>query len=205
MQNFHIQQLRNYKFHRNCKDRVIVKCGFKFDDGSDSEVQNKSKDVQNCPFFMVASEIAGEKTFCLRKMHLKHTCPTSGDNCKVTAKWVAKVSEQAIRICPGTGIDSVMETAKEKFGVEVSKDMAYRARHQALSTVLGDQEKQYHRLRDWLQAVIDSNPGSRCIVTTKMLPGNPTQNPTFHAMFMCLNACKEGFLNGCRPFIGKVS
>ena len=153
---------------------------------------------------MVASEIKGEKTFCLRKMHLQHTCPTSGDNCKITAKWVAKVNEQAFRIDPGTGIGSVMETTKEKFGVDVRKDMAYRARHKALAAALGDQVKQYARLRDYLQAVIDSNLGSRCIVTTKMLVEHLTRNPTFHGLFVCLNACKEGFLNGCRPFIGKL-
>ena len=50
--------------------------------------------------------------------------------------------------------------------------------------------------------MLDTNPGSRCIVTTKHLKTHPSINPRFHGLFMCLNACKEGFLNGCRPFIG---
>jgi hypothetical protein len=41
----------------------------------------------------------------------------------------------------------------------------YRARTRARNIVLGDHKKQYHRLRDYLQTVIDRNPGSRCIVT----------------------------------------
>jgi hypothetical protein len=50
---------------------------------------------------------------------------------------------------------------------------------------------------------MDTNPGSRCIITTRMVPENPSSNPRFHGMFMALNASVQGFLNGCRPFIGK--
>ena len=185
VENLHITQLKNYTKHRNCKDRVIFVCT-----------------QADCPFFMVGSEIKGEKTFCLRKMHLQHTCGTSGEGCKVSAKWVAKVCEPSIRIDPRTGVDTVVESTKEKFGVDVSKDMAYRAKRKALTRVLGDQVKQYRRIRDYLQKVIDTNPGSRCIVTTKMLLEHPSINPRFHGLFMCLNGSKEGLLNGCRPFIG---
>ncbi|XP_073355436.1 uncharacterized protein [Aegilops tauschii subsp. strangulata] len=80
--------------------------------------------------------------------------------------------------------------------------MAYRARKAAKNVVLGDQKAQYTRIRDYLQAVLDTNPGSRCIVTTKYIREHPSKNPRFHGLFICLNGCKEGFLNGCRPFIG---
>src|SRR4051812_12821940 len=70
--------------------------------------------------------------------------------------------------------------------------------------VSGDMKGQYTRFRDYLQAVLDTNPGSRCIVTTRELELHPSPNPRFHYMFYCLNASKEGFLNGCRPFIGII-
>jgi hypothetical protein len=95
-----------------------------------------------------------------------------------------------------------MDNAKEKIGVEVPKNMAYRARKKALKTVIGDDLKQYKRLRDYLQTVIDTNPGSRCIVTTKILPEHPSPNPRFHGLFIALGASVQGFLKGCRPFIG---
>jgi hypothetical protein len=80
LQQLHIAQLRNYYLHRNCKDKVIAKCLEK-----------------GCPFFMVGSQVGSEKTFCLRKMHLEHTCGPVGEACKVSAKWVAKSCEKAIR------------------------------------------------------------------------------------------------------------
>jgi hypothetical protein len=185
LKNMHIAQLRNFRYHRNCKDRVIAVCTH-----------------EKCPFYMIGSQIAGEKTFCMRKLHFEHSCAPSGEHCKVTYKWVAQNAEKALRTDPGTRVETVMDNAKEKFGVEVPKNMAYRARKKALKTVIGDDLKQYKRLRDYLQTVIDTNHGSRCIVTTKVLPEHPSPNPRFHGLFIALGASVQGFLKGCRPFIG---
>ena len=89
--------------------------------------------------------------------------------------------------------------------INVPRSKAYRARKKAFDAVLGDQQAQYTRIRDYLQAIIDTNPGSKCTVTTNLVLGDPTANPRFHGLFICLNASKEGFLNGCRPFVGKIS
>ena len=131
-----------------------------------------------------------------------HTCPSVSESTKVTAKWVAKHCEEAVRNDPNTTITTIINTAKSKYGVEISTHMAYRARKAAKNVVLGDQKAQYTRIRDYLQAVLDTNPGSRCIVTTRHLREHPSTNPMFHGLFYCLNGCKEGFLSGCRPFIG---
>ncbi|XP_073355382.1 uncharacterized protein [Aegilops tauschii subsp. strangulata] len=54
----------------------------------------------------------------------------------------------------------------EKYGVDVPKAMAYRAKNLAVEAVLGDHKKQYPRLRDYAQTVMDTNPGSRVVVST---------------------------------------
>ena len=158
---------------------------------------------KKCPFFITASLIANEKTFCIRKFNPLHTCEAHGENTRVSAHWLAKQSEQAVRVDPNTCVDTLIDNAKQKYGVVVPRSKAYRARQKAFSVVIGDQKKQYTRLRDYLQPILDTNPGSRCVVTTKDLVLNPSPNPRFHGLFVCLNASKEGFLNGCRPFIGK--
>ena len=90
VQTLHIAQLRNFRYHRNYKDRVIVKCSEK-----------------DCPFFMVGSKIGREKSFCLRKMNLDHTCGTSGEHCKITCEWVAKMCEPAVRIDLRTDVETI--------------------------------------------------------------------------------------------------
>ena len=98
-----------------------------------------------------------------------------------------------MRIDIGTPVTRIMQNLKN-YGVEISTHMAYRARKEALKVVQGDQRGQYIRIRDYLQAVLDTNPGSRCVVTTKYLLEHPSKNPRFHGLFFCLNTCKEGFL-----------
>ena len=74
------------------------------------------------------------------------------------------------RFAPNTGIMTIVDKAQKDFGVTVPKRMAYRVKTKARHTVMGDHKKQYHRIRDYLQTVIDKNPGSRCIVTTERGP-----------------------------------
>lgn len=187
--DLHIAQSRNYIYHRNSNVRVIVKC---IKDG--------------CPFYMSASVIKGEETFVIRKMRLSHRCPTTTESTRVSARWLAKKYEGLFRSDSNTGIITLIDSARQQFGVEVPKMMAYRAKWLAIDAVLGDHREQYVRLRDFAQTVIDTNPGSRVIVTT-VTPApsieHPHPGPTFHGLFFCINGAREGFLNGCRPFIGQ--
>jgi hypothetical protein len=118
---------------------------------------------------------------------------------------LAHKSEQAVRTDPNTCVDTLIDNAKQKYGVEVPRSKAYKARKKAFDVVMGDQKKQYTRLRDYLEAILQTNPGSRCIVTCRQLVEHPSENPRFHGLFICFNASKEGFLNGCRPFIGMLA
>ena len=186
--NLHITQVRNFKYHRNSDQRIIVEC----------------RDKQ-CQFFMVAAVIKGEKTFVIKKMRLEHTCPSTTETTRVSAKWLAQKYEHLFRSDITTGIQTIIDACNEKYGVDVPKCMAYRAKNIAIDAVLGDHRKQYPRLKDYAQTVMDTNHGSRVIVTTVTPVPNaklPHPGPRFHAMFFCLNGAREGFLNGCRPFIG---
>lgn len=97
---------------------------------------------------------------------------------------------------------ALMDQAMREYGVDVSKIKAYMARSKAYEKVLGNHKKQYLRIRDYLQTVINTNLGSRCVVKTLQNP-KPGMNPRFWGLFICLNAQIEGFRQGCRPFIGR--
>jgi hypothetical protein len=139
-------------------------------------------------------------------MKLKHTCETTTDSTRVSARWLAAKYESLFRSDPNTTIQTVIDSAMQHFGVQVPKMMAYRAKWLAIDDVLGDHREQYVRLRDFAQTVVDTNPKSRVIVTT-VTPApsleNPHPGPTFHGLFFCINGAREGFLKGCRPFIGR--
>ncbi|KAE8785110.1 Ubiquitin carboxyl-terminal hydrolase 12 [Hordeum vulgare] len=110
--------------------------------------------------------IKGEKTFAIKKMRLEHTCPTNTNKSRISAKWLAKTYESLLRSDPTTSIHTLIDNCREKFGVDVARHMAYRAKNLVVEAVLGEHKKQYPRLRDYAQTIMDTNPGSRFVVTT---------------------------------------
>lgn len=68
-----------------------------------------------------------------------------------------------------------------------------RARDLALKMIKGTHEKRYCRIDSYAQEVMLTNPGSTVIC--KQNEG------LFLRFYVCLNACKRGFLTGCRRII----
>ena len=99
-----------------------------------------------------------------------HTCGACAETTKVTTKWLSKSVQPALREDIRSPVDALIKKTKTKFSVDVSRSVAYRARRNVVGVVQGDHKQQYLRLRDYLQAVLDTNPGSRCIVTTFVDP-----------------------------------
>ncbi|KAE8791355.1 Protein FAR1-RELATED SEQUENCE 5 [Hordeum vulgare] len=147
LRNYHIRILRNFHYHGNCKDMIIVWC---------------TERDSGCPFYMTASQISHERTFCIKKLNLLHTCGAHGVKTKVTDDWMASTCEEQLREDPRADVDAILKRTKTKFGVEVPSTNAYRARSMAVEVVQGDMKGQYTRFRDYLQAVLDTNP--RCFI-----------------------------------------
>jgi hypothetical protein len=80
LSRLHIVQVRNYHFHRNTPDRIVVWC------------KQKETNKWDCPFYMTTSKIKNEPTFCIKKMHLKHSYPTEPASTRVNAKWLSSAN-----------------------------------------------------------------------------------------------------------------
>ncbi|KAE8808259.1 Protein FAR1-RELATED SEQUENCE 5 [Hordeum vulgare] len=126
LRDFHIRTLRSFHYHRNSLTRIIAWC---------------SQKEHECEFFMCASRIAHERTFCINKCNMKHTCPASIENTKVTTKWLSKAVEPSLRVDPRTRVDALIKDSKVKFLVDVSRSVAYGARRKAIKVVQGDQKE----------------------------------------------------------------
>ncbi|XP_072076468.1 uncharacterized protein [Arachis hypogaea] len=74
-----------------------------------------------------------------------------------------------------------------------------RALKKARELVISKESEQYSKLRDYLAEILRSNAGSTALLGVEPIPQSP---PLFDKLYICLDACKQGFKAGCRPLIG---
>ena len=58
-------------------------------------------------------------------MNLKHTCPTTIESPRVSAKWFAKTYGSLFRSDPTTSIQTLIDACQEKYGVEVPNPLKH--------------------------------------------------------------------------------
>ncbi|XP_062100302.1 uncharacterized protein LOC133806195 [Humulus lupulus] len=98
----------------------------------------------------------------------------------------------------GIVLDNKKEiTAKTKYSC-VSSWTFYRAKTKARKMLEGSVKEQYAILDDYYKRLLATNPGSTLKLKIDLVNGRRT----FQGIYICLKACRDGWLGGCRPLIG---
>ncbi|XP_016164432.1 uncharacterized protein LOC107606948 [Arachis ipaensis] len=129
----------------------------------------------------------------------EHTC--SRDNhCKsVDGKWVIDELEERIRLQPNLSVREADQFFRAEYDVLINERKIYRSMKKAKERIEGSKIAQYAILRDYANEILKTNPGSTVSIHTNPMPDS---NPLFLRIYVCFDACKKGFVGGCRPFIG---
>ncbi|KAK7855792.1 hypothetical protein CFP56_026437 [Quercus suber] len=88
----------------------------------------------------------------------------------------------------------------EKFGVQVSQRRLYRAKRKAREGDYGNHARSYKKIPTYANVVLETKPGS--IANIQYERSDIAMNPTLKRSFLCFDAMKKGFINGCMPFLG---
>ncbi|KAG8364578.1 hypothetical protein BUALT_Bualt18G0011900 [Buddleja alternifolia] len=172
---------RSIKITSNDKFRVYAKCADK-----------------DCAWRVHATKLVDEATFQIRSYVPKYTCAVSMKVQNMKSRWLAKKFIQRFKSDPKRNTKSFREDAMEEIRCHISTDQAYRAKRTTIQIIQGNPDDQYALLWDYYNEIKRINPGSTVILGVQNAHGENL----FDRFYVCLNALKVGFKNGCRPLIG---
>ncbi|KAI3410640.1 uncharacterized protein J3R85_018644 [Psidium guajava] len=180
IKNYAIKNRRQVRFVKNAPNKVRVVCS----DG--------------CDWLIYASKMQGEHTLQVKTLNSVHKCNRALYVPQVSSKWLANKYCDRLRNNPTWPSASMKKTMESENVLKLSRTMVYRARAMAMSMVIGNEQEQFRMLRSYCQSLLDSNPGSTCVIKSEQCQ----DQSKFRAVYICLDALRMGFLEGCRRFIG---
>ncbi|KAF8393878.1 hypothetical protein HHK36_020076 [Tetracentron sinense] len=155
---------------------------------------------EGCLWRIHASPLPDGVTYKIKTFQSEHTCVRATKNTNATSVWIAKKLVKRLRANLTMKIDGIRSEIRETYEIETSKWQLYRARVKARDEIEGNHGKSYNKMHVYAEVVRETNSGSLVKIEYDWLSLNV--NPIFKRFFICFEAMKKGFLEGCRPFIG---
>jgi hypothetical protein len=141
--------------------------------------------------------------FVIKSYEGTHTCERSWPLKAITSKLLTEKFLHEFKDNQKLGLQSFAAKVIREFKMCPNRYKLSRARKAALLQIHGDEEMQFSLLREYGLELRRSNPGSKFFVTTNSVndPSSPDHREHLATCYWSYDACKRGFLAGCRPFI----
>ncbi|KAM0914817.1 hypothetical protein ACQ4PT_011247 [Festuca glaucescens] len=124
----------------------------------------------------------------------KHTCESKWQVRAFSARYIGNHYVEEIRANEKTTLKGLGQLVQKDWKMTPKRGKLGRARKFAFEIIYGDEVAQYNQLWDFGQELRRSNPGS----TFFLLLDDAGH---FKRCYFSFDACKRGFLAGCRPII----
>lgn len=129
----------------------------------------------------------------------QHCCVPRRDNKLVTSRRIADKYWDEIRDNPTWKVGLIKKAVLKDMLCDVSLAKCKRAKALALQDMLDSTKGEYSRVYDYQLELMRSNPDSTVVVT---LNPDIVQKQVFQRFYVCFDACRRGFLAGCRRVVG---
>ncbi|XP_019182496.1 PREDICTED: uncharacterized protein LOC109177564 [Ipomoea nil] len=189
MINYAVHFKRDICYYKNESMRVMFKC-----------VGIESIDGKGCPFHCTASWEEKYKCFQLKTLEANHNCNQKFSLRLVSQSWIEDKYEEKIRDNPCIGPIELKNHIESELKINLSISKVRRAIRSVLKKINASFEDQFRRIRDYAQECMNSNPGSKVKLKTSMV--TPDSPCVFQRIYVCFDALRRGFLDGCIKIIG---
>ncbi|KAK9951593.1 hypothetical protein M0R45_007031 [Rubus argutus] len=179
-------------FNKKTDKKMEVICGKKIYKG-------KRQDM-HCPFWIYASFIKDKAPeLVIKTLDLEHKrCAMVPRVQMCTSTFLAKKYMNTFRVDPYMSRKLFQAIVKKDFGQSISHKQVIKARKLTGFMNSGKEAEQYNLLETYVQVLRDTNPESTVELTTEM----DADVRKFKRFYVCLDACKRGWITTCRPVVG---
>ena len=132
-----------------------------------------------------------------------HECNGVLESKKASYKWIASQFEETLKNNPKMHVKAMKDELVSNLGIKASMKKMYRAKKRKMDKLNGNYTNSYQRLRDYAQILKQRNPNM--LVKMKFVSSfDRDRSPAlkFRRFILSFATLKNGFINGCRWFIG---
>ena len=158
---------------------------------------------EGCPWMIKVAQDNRKESIVVKEFCDKHKCERLWEDKSLTAPFLTSIFIDEFRDNQRMDLTAFRAKVHRRFNLTPSRFKLGRARKAALTIIHGDEAQQFSLLCDYGQELRTRNPGSRFFLSTNQVTDNDDPVPKEHlaTLYFSYDACKRGFLEGCRPLI----
>ncbi|XP_042487523.1 uncharacterized protein LOC122067749 [Macadamia integrifolia] len=154
-----------------------------------------------CTWRIHASPADGEITYMIKSMCKEHRCSRAKENKDIISIWIASHLATQLKADPDMKTSAMAAYFMENFQVKIPYITLYRAKKIVIGVNEESNANSFAKLPSYGEILRERNQGSlfKLQFHERKVMSDP---PIFERVFVYFKACINGFLKGCRPFIG---